>query len=86
MKVFAYFLILFSVFIVISICIAESNGKPKDFFKKIFTHIKYLLFILLVIAVVIILIGIFYKLFDNLFISGIFSIVISLVLLKFLDR
>lgn len=85
-KILALFFVFISVVLLIVICVHESNGKLKEFLKKLFSFILYTVFILICIAIFIFLCLVFYKLFKNLIIAGIITAVISSLLLKLIDR
>ena len=86
MKIFAYFFILFSIILVVSICIWESKGNPKSFFKKIFTYILLALGSLVICAIFIILFAIIYKIVRDLIVASILAVAISFMLFKIFDR
>lgn len=83
------FLVIIGLFFSFSIWIAydtKYRGNPKAFLKRLGIYILYVLGMLLAILVIIILFAIVYGLTKNLIVAGIITVVISLIVIKILER
>lgn len=90
MKVFTIVFLIIVFGFILFLAVMEYNekysGKPKEFFKKFFKYILFILATFLVIGIIIVLWGICYKVTGNLLVASILTVAIGLIVFKFIDK